>query len=371
MGVESMNSVISFDDALLGIGQNGINSCNGQGVQRIDYKIMDDVFDIYNANHATDRVCGIRDYYNDMVYWALPMKGDTQTPNKVLTYNPGLDTWAYNDESITAFGYYNKITNQDAWNIDYEQWQTDDTTWDSGEGTKGYRDIICGNSAGFMRIIDSNITRNTSSSYIALMENLVDVPLILAVGHGFATDDFVIIEYAQGTTNANDTIFQIYVVDEDSFLLNETVELVGTYTGGGTVAGVSRIDMLTKQYNFYEKQSKNMYLSLVDFHVDKTELGEITVDSAPNTTSLMLAQAGLENGANPGLYSYLETYPYPTVALEGIAEQLWHKVYFQAEGEYVQLRIFLNDDQMKNVNIAFSDFQLHGMILSVTPTFNI
>lgn len=371
MGVESMNSTISFDDTILGIGENGINSCNGQSIQRIDYKIMDDVFNIYNADHALEKICGIRDYYNDMVYWALTLHSDDESPNKLLVYNPGLGTWSYFDESCTAFGYYHVLTNEDTWQNDYVPWEEDNTTWNSGKEIQGFKDIICGNSQGYMRVIDANITRNSPSLQISNIYTVADTQFITVFNHGLSADDFILIEHCSGITTINDLIFQVIVIDDDTLTLDESPIFAGTYTGLGTIATVSRIDILTKQFNFYEKKGKNMYLSTVDFHVDKTAYGSVTVDSSPNTSSLLLAEGGLLNGVNPGLYNALETFPYPSVPLEGYAKQLWHKVYFQSEGEYVQLRIFLNDADMFLPNIVFSDFQLHGMLLTVSPTFNI
>ncbi len=64
----------------------------------------------------------------------------------------------------------------------------------------------------------------------------------------------------------------------------------------------------------------------------------------------------------------LETSPYATVPLESLQTRLWHPIYFQTDGECVQISIFLSDAQIKDNIIAFSDFQLEGMVLHTMPT---
>ena len=76
---------------------------------------------------------------------------------------------------------------------------------------------------------------------------------------------------------------------------------------------------------------------------------------------------GVATGAIIG-NSILETNPYPLNTMEETQDRLVHRVYFQADGTCVQIRIYLNDDQLKNPAIAESDFQLEGMIVSSTRT---
>jgi hypothetical protein len=43
-------------------------------------------------------------------------------------------------------------------------------------------------------------------------------------------------------------------------------------------------------------------------------------------------------------------------------------VYFQAEGQFIQLRIYLTDTQAVIPEIALSDLQLHAMTFFATKT---
>ncbi len=53
---------------------------------------------------------------------------------------------------------------------------------------------------------------------------------------------------------------------------------------------------------------------------------------------------------------------------EKFQDRLWHPVYFQADGEYVQFFFYLSNEQSLDVNIAESDFQLHAMIIHAQPS---
>ena len=64
----------------------------------------------------------------------------------------------------------------------------------------------------------------------------------------------------------------------------------------------------------------------------------------------------------------LETSPYTLMPMESYQTRLWHPLHLQADGEFVQLRFYMNDEQMLSPLISESDFQLHAMTFYVTPT---
>ncbi len=68
----------------------------------------------------------------------------------------------------------------------------------------------------------------------------------------------------------------------------------------------------------------------------------------------------------------MPVYPYTTVKapipFEKTAVRLWHPVYFQADGEVIQLQLVMNDEQMRSIKIRESDFELHAMCIYAQPT---
>jgi len=369
LGCESTFSVVPFDKVTLAVGNVGIHACNGSNVERIDQKIPQAVFDIHNDNGGVYRVAGIRDYYVEMVYWTFPsVDRSTDYPftNRVLVFNYATGSWAFNEDSITAFGYYQNQANI-TWATSTETWQEAISVWGSGVLQARFRQVIAGNQQGFLFVVEPNLARNAAALSITNISQSSNTFTITSINHNLQAGEWIALENAEGMTDFNDIIYQVYeVVDADNFTVLSTTAS-GTYTGGGTIARVSNINVLTKPYNFYVDQGRNAYVAKVDFLVDKTSDGEVTVDYFPSYSTISLLDDGSATGALLGSGT-LETKPYTLVPLENYQDQLWHPIYTQAEGEGIQLRIYMSDEQIADTDIAWSDFELNAMTFYTMPT---
>lgn len=384
LGVESTFSVVPFDKVAIGVGNVGVMACTGTNVDRIDDKIPDEVFKIHNSDEGVERVYGIRDYYAEMIYWTFPDPKSTATfpfPNRVLVYNYKNGTWSFNDDSITAFGYFQPSPVGTLWSSETVRWDSD-VTWGDGELQALFRQVVAGNQEGWTFIVDANDSTNALA--LQITDITISVPgsneiTISCVNHNLRFGDYIYFFYVDGTGNLtllNDKIFKVNRDTTDTpnsfrILYDVGTDIIaGVYTGGGTLSRVSQIQLLTKQYNFYMEQGRNAYVSKVDFLVDRTEFGEIQVDFFVSTAdNSMLADSSNITGTGALLGSgTIETFPYPTIPFERTASQLWHPYYLQADGEFIQLNIALNDKQMRDADIRNSQFQLHSMIFHATPT---
>ena len=350
LGVESPFSTVIFDRSVIGIGSNGIHACNGAYVERIDDKIQDDVFKILNENNGTLRVHGIRDYKEQVVYWTMPYFASlfdlTRTyPNKVLVYNYENGTWAFNDDCITAFGYF---------------YQPDDTAVVPALD----QSVVAGNQEGYTFLCDPDETRNVGALQISdIVSAGGDDYNLNIINHNLETGDFILVENCEGNTSFNDKIYKVTEVDDDTVTITET-GVAGTYSGSGTAARVSRIDILSKQYNFYESKGRNFRMNAVSFFIDITLTGQIQVDfipdSLPSTTTIDSV--------------ILETSAYALYPGEASQKQSWHTLYPEVSGNLLQLHIYLTDTQLSDntddaaFDIALSDFQMHAMMFYVQPT---
>ncbi len=101
--------------------------------------------------------------------------------------------------------------------------------------------------------------------------------------------------------------------------------------------------------------------------VDNTPAGQIQVDFYVSTSVTPLLQDSAGNGVLLGTGT-LDTFAYPEIPFEADAVRLWHPVYFQADGEVIQLQLIMNDEQMRNVAIMESGFALHAMCIYAQPT---
>lgn len=371
LGSEATFSSVPFDKSILTIGNTGVHACNGANVERIDDKIPDYVFQIIDKATGVARVAGIRDYYTEMVYWTFP--STEQNPNnvfstKVLTYNYKSNAWGVNDDSITAWGYFEQQQTQ-TWASTTTTWEDTLNTWDSGPTQAQFRQVIAGNQQGFVFIISADLTRNADAlqiTDIAVGGSGADLTII---DHNLNVGDYIYIENVTGVTGLNLGIFRVTnYLSVDSIRISP-VTISGTYEGGGTVARVSNIGILSKQWNPYVNKGRDLYLARIDFGVTSTSDGEVTVDYYPSATFLSMLEEGGTSGTNTLMGNgVLETSPYTTVPLEQLQTRLWHPIYFQTEGECIQIYIYLSDTQMRDTVIAFSDFQLEGMVLHTMPT---
>jgi len=389
-GAQSTFSVVPFDRQVLAIAQNGITECTGANVQRIDERIPDEVFKIRNANEGVLRVQGIRDYKFEMVYWSMPIDFITAPtssgtivsnvyPNQVLTYNYKSGSWAYNADSFTAFGYFPQSVGA-TWGNTTDQWQYMTATWADGSLQQNFRQVIGGNQEGFVVVIDGDFTRNIGALSVANASIVADVVTLVIPNHNlidtdFFTqeDEFVYLENFTGSGSwplLNGVVTPIIdIVDKDTIRVAAFPFIPGsTYTGNGTVARVSNINILTKQWNPYNKEGQNVFIQKINFLVDRTDAGAITVDYYPSTSKYSMLQQSVPGQLMSS--GVLQTSPYDPAfyPLEQFEDRLWHVQYLAVDGTTIQLRIYMTADQMVNPNMSLVDFQLHGIILETMPT---
>jgi len=382
LGCEAEFSSVPFDQFILSVGQTGVHACNGSNVERIDTKIPDEVFKVKNETDGTKRVHGIRDYFTEMVYWCFPstlQKNDRPYPLRVLVYNYKNHSWAFNTDCITCFGYFEQQTGL-TWAAAKNAWSTYNVSWDSGTIQPRFRQIIAGNQQGYVFMVLPGRSQNEAVMQITDIalttigtDTLVTCTIIdhglMSTIPGNAETDYIYIDSIQDTgiigSTLNGKIQSITVTSKDTFeFIVDEVIITGTYRGGGTVGRVSNINIRSRQWNPYVDKGRNVFLGRVDFAVTKTSNGQITVDYSPSSASnISLIDDGTVTGAILGT-NILETSPYPGNNIEAQSTRLWHPVYFQGDGECIQLFFYYSDEQIKLPAIAFDDFELQGLVLN-------
>ncbi len=363
LGSESTFSLIPFDKGIMGIGAVGVHVTNGINVSRIDDKIPNYVFQISNANSGPQRVQGIRDYQNELTYWSVPVvdtvNPNIKYPNQMLVYNYKNDSWATWDDSITAFGYIN-FNNNLSWNqlVSYP-WEDWETTWNEGSNQSRMIRVVAGNQEGYTFYMTRDVARCAGVLQITQISITNGIATITAMNHNLTNQQWVLLEYIQGSgtlSQLNRNIFRILSTPTvDTFTIE--VAVTGIYSGGGTIALVPQISLTTKQYNFFLEKGVNFSVSKMDFLVDRTAAGEVSVNILPST-----------GGSTQELT--LETSPYNPVyyPYEQFQDQLWHSIYPQGTGSFLQFNITWNPDQMILPDISLEEFTLHSMMFYASPT---
>jgi hypothetical protein len=345
LGAVSTNSIVPFDKVVLGVDNIGIHACNGFNVERTDTKIPDQVFQIDNASVYVAKVAGVRDYVTELVYWSYKGKDSADIwPNKILVYNYRNGSWAIFDDCITSFGYVTQQT-----------------------GIFEYATVVAGNQQGYTFVINPDIYRNAPAMQITKMADFAGVSIDLTViNHALTLGDFIVIENAQGCNAAVNN--KVYEITNIAGNIVTAFPLVFTssagYKGGGTVTRVSKIDILSKQYNPYIGKASNFAINKIDFAVEKTTNGKILVDYYTSSSSYStVANSVAIAGTN-----VLDTFSYPTVSFEAQQARLWHTIYFDTEGDCIQLHMYLSNSLINDRLVAFSNFELDAMLFYVQPT---
>jgi hypothetical protein len=372
LGSQSTFSCINLDRAIVAVGNTGIHSCAGINVERIDNKIPNEIQKMFANDSGSLRVFGIRDFINEMIYWSVPKHTAQNLPtdkycNKILAYNYKSDCWAYFDDSITVFGYYeNQLAR--TWATMSETWGSCDDTWEGNNLQAHPKLIVAGNQQGFTFIIDNDLAKNSISLQIT---NITAPNLITCINHNLPYNSYVYITQCTGQVALNNQIWEVTAVDANTLSLNVTL-LPAVYTGNGVMTLVSRVNVLTKAFNFYIKDNRNTAIQKVDFLVNNNPGGLIKVDCYPSYSTYNIVE-----NADPGALTgtnLLELTPYTTIPLETFQDQFWHPLYFNAEGEAIQFQLYYDDyimthiDAVNNFNNAFAGFQLQAMTVYATKT---
>lgn len=379
LGSESLLSTVPFDKQILTMSNVGVHACNGANVDRIDGKIPDEVFEIRNRSEGVKRVAGVRDYWKEVVYWTFPDSQQNALEsynNKVLLYNYRNDTWAINDDCITVFGYFEQQQGL-TWANANQPWFQANMNWAAGVLQSNFRQIIAGNQQGYVFIVAPEVSRNAAVMQIT---NIVIAGGFLAVqiiDHTLSVGDYLLFENftAPSDITLNGSILQVVdFVDPNTLTasanwvrFNLPLTYIGPYNAGATATRVSVIDIVTKQWNPYLSQGKNVFVQRIDFAVTNTPSTTITVDYAPSSSALSMVQAGTASGSILGT-GVLECFAYNPLEVQ--QETLWHPVYFQCQGEFIQLNISWTYDQATDPDISLGDFEIQGILLVTKPTNN-
>jgi hypothetical protein len=281
-------------------------------------------------------------------------------------------------DSITCFGYYYNFTGV-TWDSTTITWDSL-VTWDSGSLDAQAQHVIAGNQQGYTFMI--NPDEPTNAQVLQITELTVSVgtaqATITSYNHNLQGGEYIYIDNIVSDTlgnleNMNGFVYYIQAATQNLLVIDLTpltppviLALTGTYEGNATISRVSNIDIKTKEFNFYLDKARNACISKVDFLVENTANGIIDVDYYVSTNQdsigLFSTQAVLVSTGK------LETSPYASVPAEAHATRLWHPMYLTAEGECIQLELYLDHEQMISLDVRASQFVLHAMVFTATPS---
>ena len=399
-GSESTFSSVIFDDGVLVVGDKGIVVTQSIEVKRIDEKIPDTVFLFRNDQDGTKRVAGVRDFQKELVYWNYAdsnflIAGTDPTrkkfPNRVLVYNYRTQTWSINRDNVTAWGTL-QINNNIVWARTDVKWNDFSVQWKDFDNQSEFPYIVSGNQEGFIHIYNSSnqvvnepslsitsvtitgVSPNQNIRLVIKNHNLEDYDIIYLTGLKFIDSP----SNVTLNTTLNNSFFAVKVIDintvdlamwsftQQQYFNNINVvfdpPVVGTatYVGGGVVTLFPVMEIQTKDFNPYQVQGKQVKFSSIDFLFDETTSGEVAVILYLDSSQSIEGNLLLGN-------TKIETNPYTSNAFLKQLNYCWHSFYATLTGQYINVMITYNDDQMNNLSIHQQPMVLNAMNIKHRP----
>lgn len=241
LGAESTFSLVRFDKGTLAVGDKAITTCDGNYVERIDQQIIDEVFKIHNGNDGVKRVHGIRNFFEQVVYWVFPSSDeDPIYPNRVLLYNYQNNTWAFFNDSFTTVGSFQR-TDDIRWSdLAGISWQNYQKAWNAGRQQSQFPLIVGGNQQGYIQIFNQKVGNDASLHIQAI--TVGEPPVITCVNHNLINGDIIEINGIQGTMDhLNGFRYRVINATASTFEIEQkprfTITAINITTGEITATG--------------------------------------------------------------------------------------------------------------------------------------
>jgi len=381
-GTSSTFSVINTDDGVLSRGSRGFIISNMSGAQRFDLEIPDEVFEINLTVNGNERLCAIRDFINEWVYFTFPENIDSyRFPNQTLFYNYRDQSWAIFFESYTTYGNFRRQTGF-TWQtvgLVYKTWIEWNEPWDSGNTTLLQQEVLAGNQQGFVLARDEG-TGEGISLYIQSFSGATNI--VTSPDHNLVNEDFIVINGALGDVAefVNGEIFSVFNVTQNTFQLNPDPELgTASYLGLGVITRMYVPQIQTKQFPVAWGMGRKTRIGPQQYLLSRTAESQITLQiflsqnaaSAYNEGLIVPNPASVNNSL---IYSQI-LYTCPESTNLGLTPantnlqmvtapqqaQIWHRVNTSLIGDTVQLGFTISDEQMRDLEQTGSTFTITGV----------
>lgn len=383
-GAQSTFSSISLDNGVLSIGPYGFTMTNTESSQRIDLKIPDQVFSISKLNNGLQRVCAVRDFREEFVYFTYPVNGNPVSnsdqllwtfPTTTLAYNYRDNTWSTFTENYTSYGYFRFSSGYTWSNVGefFPTWASWSNPWNFGANQAQYPYVACGNQQGFVMLREQELTAEENSEFIqAISGNTITSP-----NHNLNPNDFIQIQNCIGDAGIeaiNGQIYQISTVSStpNTFTLIPLVDQptpTGSYIGGGVYIRLSKFNVLTKQFPVLWQNERKTRIGTQKYLLDTTHMGALTVNLFTNQdtgipsnsdewstylpfTNILPTHDSSNNGLNITQYGQ---------------NQIWQRINTSVIGDTVQLGFTLSDDQMRDNNSNQNEITMYGFSITIYP----
>lgn len=360
-GTAGTHAVVPMDKGVVSVGEYGIISAASMGAQRIDAQIIQQVFQINPLNDGFDRICGTRDFVNEVVYITyVPPYHQNVFPAETLVWNYRDASFSVWLETATCYGTY-KASGEEKWiDLNYLTWEEWSTPWNVGGDDDLYPYVSMGTPQGFIMLKWWEETINDASMFIQAYD-----PATLTVtsaNHNLDGGMYVGF-YAPGDDLYQYAATPSYVCQVESVTINN-FQLNGIVTtppvpGLWAMGIVDQIDISSKQFPIAWGDARKTRIGAQRYFMDTTDGGEFTVNLYGSQSATTL------------LSTVVRTRPDDSLGLNDNASdqaQIWHRVQSSVIGDTVQLEFTMSDAQMKDVSVVTSPWVLNAAVFDLYPS---
>ncbi len=286
LGTESTHAAIELDRGILSVGDNGYILSTSYSTQRFDEKIPNEIYAVDNSDNGNEKVSGIRDFFNELIYFNYLEFATTKNclfPNRSLVYNYRDNNFAIFRENYTSQGYFRKqkvLTWADLTATGpYPTWGEWTATWKSSKNADRFPSIIGGTPQGFVMIKDVDNFPDPSRCISAISGDL-----ITSTNHCVEQNDYILVANIVGGTfqrgpvpPVDVTVLQV-IESTSGSTFRVDADFVGTYAGNGIFTALDNMDIQTRIFPPFWEKGLGTRIGAQRFLVDSTANGEATVN---------------------------------------------------------------------------------------------
>lgn len=377
-GTIGTQAIVPTDKGILSVGGYGFLITNSYESQRFDEKIISQIFQVNQNNNGYERVCGARDFINEVVYFTYYSDSADNAntfPDTTVVYNYREGSFAIWYESFTTYGIYKNATQQ-TWANYLTPWESWDVPWEDLGADRYSNPLVAGGTPqGYVMIKWSEQSFNQPSINIqSITANGDGTYTITSPNHNIYPGAYLGFWSGNPSTSISKQTFNGRVDNITS--INQFV--VSDFSPGADpstiVAGVWKMsivdyfDIFTKQFQMGWSGNKKTRIGAQSYFLETTSLGEFTVNIYGSQSTNLL-----NNAASPSAISsaIVRTRPDDSLGLNDSAasqEQIWHRLPCSAIGDTVQLEFTLSDDQMLDVGKSTAPWALYSTVLDLYPS---
>ena len=389
-GTSGTHAFVPMDKGILTAGEYGFITTSSYDAQRFDVPIIQQVFQVNPEQNGYERICGGRDFVNEVVYFSYNSvfnQEDTASnsntfPDTTLVYNYRENSFGVWYETPTTYGLI-KLA-QKTWSAltDFV-WNDWNNPWNSQASVSNYPFVGIGTPQGFVMLKWANPSANDSSLTIQNSVSVTaDIYTITSVNHnlssgmylGFFPPSAGLPSFIGRISNLGDSTGAnpVSLVTVEFNLADPATIPSNIVPGTWQMSIIDQPFIQTKQFQMAWANAKKTRIGAQKYFLDTTESGEFTVEILGSQSPVPLNNNTIAN-PEPSLISnaIVRTRPDDSVGLYGTQaqqQQIWHRLASSVIGDTVQLQMSFSDAQMRNVDIATSPWVLHSVVLDLYPS---